>query len=336
MSLHTAWYFDTAIPWFFLLWLGTYITALGLVSKLIPKIGLPAGLLLAYVVCRCIFWIENFGASPPQLFHYTYATYAAKTLVECLAIVLGVLFFEKQILKLIPWASLVTSICVWCGFNGAFGAPSLGTAFIALSGPLAGPWIALVGLSAIATHHGSTALLILATQVFVQIGRTRKKAYGPWIAFALVALGGLAYFHSHGPLLDGDERIRAWMRYLTFWKDQGWEAWVFGMGPGSFMWHSLTIDEFKAPMFLCMHSDWLQMLFEYGGVGLFLACLVVGHAIKKAWGDIPLLASILGAVAFAVTYHPLRFFPSAIVVAFIFKRALVQDEIDFGAADGTR
>ncbi len=103
---------------------------------------------------------------------------------------------------------------------------------------------------------------------------------------------------------------------------------IAGVGPGSFMWCSLLIDKFKEPMFLQMHSDWLQLAFEEGIVGILLVIATVLIAVKRALSNKRVLMGIAGASVFALTYHPLRFFPSAIMLALIFSEALVIQKVE--------
>lgn len=117
----------------------------------------------------------------------------------------------------------------------------------------------------------------------------------------------------------GTGRLETYKEAMGFWATS-WKWVTLGVGPGTYMWYALISRHFVlAPnYFIQMHSDWLQILWELGAVGLSLSLLAFGKAIQNAWNNIPVLCGLMGSAAFAMTYHPLRFFPSALLVSTIF------------------
>ncbi len=245
---------------------------------------------------------------------------AGQTFAEAVLIPLAVLVYPKQILKCIPYVVGLEIFLLWLMNKGLMMAPSFDTAFIALCLPLVSPWLWVPAFITIITRHGSTALTIIAAQVFSYLLLKRKFKH---IIAGSMSMEALIWIKSDF-LLGFHDRFEAWTRFMKFWAETP-NRIAFGHGPGSFMWSSLVIDGFKAPVFLAMHSDWLQITFDLGLIGLIL-CLA--FTLETAWKRRN-LASLLGAVTFGMTYHPLRFLPSAVVTALIFRLASVEQEVDF-------
>lgn len=271
-------------------------------------------LLLLYVLVYSLFMFEHpntrFGA-----YSTAYQLTAAQSFVETCIVLVTAMYCRGYIIHLLLYVVGFELVCIWLGYGGLLLAPSFDLAFCALAATLLPPYVWWLVLFTCLTHHGSTALLILAAQLLAVTIRYKDKKYLILFILSVLGLLSVAYFHSHGPLLDGTERLQKYTQYMKFWAAKP-EWIIFGVGPGSFMWTSLLIDDFKTNAFLQMHSDWLQILWEYGVVGFTLMVTVFIGAVKRAhkseWG------AIFGCAAFGLTYHPLRFFPSALLIAVIF------------------
>lgn len=283
------------------------------------KFDFPTALTV-YVLSYCVY-ISEFPNLSFGEWHTAFQASAGQTFIEVSLVILGVLTAPKWVMKLIPWLAAVETILVLGNGYGLMVAPSFDTALIALCTPFLPFWLSAAGIAVIITHHGSTALLILGAQLLAYLFKNRRD----WVlgAVSVPLLLAIGYSHHHGAFFDGGERILAWKRFMTFWASD-WHFITFGVGPGSFMWCSLLIDQFKAPMFLQMHSDWLQILFEYGVIGFFLAVGTMVGAIRLAWNDRKILPALFGVCAFGLSYHPLRFFPSAFMIMLTIKEAFLS------------
>lgn len=333
--------------WRLTIFWGLIFCALLLVRKVLAQIGWVATLFLGYAFVFALY-ITEYPNLPYGAYNKIFQTTAGQALFELSFITLTLFMVRKKWLwVLIPPLLVAIEIpLLWIQKYGIMIAPSFDTALLALCIPFVEWWLVVPAVITILFHHGSTALMMLATYALI-LG-LRTKTYRIVTYLALPVCAAAAYFHSHGPWLDGLERLRVWGHYMERWAGWGgsignvyghhwgvlkvalescdWKTIFLGAGPGSFMWFSLMIDNYKPPMFLHMHSDWLQILFELGVVGLVLALGTFGVALKKAWRDTPLLMGVVGTAAFALTYHPLRFFPSAFLVAMIFAKALTKRE----------
>lgn len=150
-----------------------------------------------------------------------------------------------------------------------------------------------------------------------------KPKHIKWLLPLILGVGAALIVQKSGVVLGKAERLEHWRRYMAFWGANPRDI-ILGFGTGSFMWLSLLVDKFTPPMFLHMHSDWLQILFEQGVVGLALCLGVVVSAAYRVWSSPKLLAGVLGVCAFGLTYHPLRFAPSALVVCLILNEAFKE------------
>jgi hypothetical protein len=278
--------------------------------------------LWAYVLISALYILE-FPSLPFAPYTLAFQATAGQTLAEVLIIPLFAILISDstvvQIINAFKWIIMYEIMRVWIQKDGLLIAPSFDTALIALYLPFAGLWLKIASIATIATHHGSTALVIILAQLAAL--SLKERGYLKWLFAAIPALATAAYIHHHGPWLDGIERIDKWKKYMNVWL-QNPRFIALGSGPGTFMWIGLLIDEFKPPLFLAMHNDWLQMLFEIGIIGTLLVIMVIRKTIINCWEDTRVLCAVFGCIAFAATYHPLRFFPSAFLIALIFRLAL--------------
>ena len=305
-------------------WMTTFFIAISLTivfasaqwDHLLPR---SVMFLALYVAIEALFVLEwpamHFGPYTPN-----YQATAGQVLVELFFVPIGAWLFRDQIEKYLAYPALFACLCTWMGRPGLLNAPSFNSAFAAAALPFI-PWqAALIVIVTVVSHHGSTALMILGAQMFALAIRNNDRF--SWVTFSMVSVVAafFAYRHS-GVMFDGGERLEKYCEFFRFWAKE--PRWIIaGVGPGSFIWTSLMIDNFKPHhLFMQMHSDWLQILWEEGLAGLGLTLWVVIAAVKRAWNDTNCLAGIFGIVAFALTYHPIRFYPTALLTAFIFLRA---------------
>lgn len=284
------------------------------------KLPFSAKCLLGYVLLWALYILE-YPAEHFGLFTRAFQATAGQTFVEILFVPIAALIFRKGIGKILPLIALFSCLCVWFTWPGLLNAPSFNSGLAALCAPFVSWWVAWVIVITAITHHGSTALLILCAQISAHFIRVRKlKNFAVFLSILTLAYV-IAQYHQDGGLFNGSGRLGKYIQYMTFWKKE-WR-WIFlGIGPGTFMWTSLMLDQFKAPLFLQLHSDFLQIIFELGLVGLGLCVWVFIHAIRKAWGNVQVLAGLFGCAAFTLTYMPCRYFPSALIIAWIFWRAI--------------
>lgn len=267
----------------------------------------------AYLSIWALYLLEYPGGQYGQ-FNLAYKATAGQALAEFLFPLAAVLSLRRAgtawVLRAFRWVIVAHIILVWGNVGDL--AQSMNTALIALYIPFAPPWLVGASLLTIFTHHGSTAQMIVIAYALLAF---------PKLWWCVVpGILGVAYFHSNGPWLDGSDRLLHWQKYMTWWA-QDWRQVLVGTGPGSFQWLAPSIDEWQGPLFLFMHNDWLQILFELGVIGLALAVRFIYKALRHSISREE-RAAIIGACVFACTYSPLRFFLPAFLIALIFNRTI--------------
>lgn len=298
--------------------------------KYLKKTSWPLFLLFSYVAIFALYIVEypelRYGA-----LNKAYEATAGKTLSEILLITLAITSIKekKWFYRLISLTVLFEIISVWYCYKGLLRWASFDNALIALCLPFMHWTLILPSLITILSHHGATAILIAFVQLFIFIFRTRK--YYLWFFTPLLPI---AYYFKNELMLGSHSRIEAYQKYMDFFfyepwripfvleKKLNWSILPFGIGPGSFTWTGMMINNFQDPIFFHLHSDWLQILFETGFIAFFLCIIVSAQAIKRSWNNTRVLCGVFGSIVFAMTYHPFRFFPSALMIAFIFWEAL--------------
>jgi len=203
---------------------------------------------------------------------------------------------------------------------GFFNAHSFDAAMIVQLMPFAPPLLILVFMVMVfSAPNGATAFLMLSSYGLALALHVRRFRWHLVFAVGLGILGA-AFFLPFVHGFNSTGRIPAWIRFFNWWQDNA--SYLFGTGTGSFLWIGPYIDEFKGNVFLQMHNDWLQVLFEGGFVGLGLAAASWFYLLYHSWSRPRLFLATVGLGVFALTYHPLRFFPSALFIAFLIREVI--------------
>lgn len=142
---------------------------------------------------------------------------------------------------------------------------------------------------------------------------------GSWSFFlgAGVVLCIAAFFVVPSEFFNTWGRERAWLTYMTWWKDNAPSLW--GTGLGTLEAFSASIEGKTTDLYTWLHNDYLQVLFETGVIGLVLALVVWGRAIWRARRDALLFASLSAASIVMMAQFPLRFGLSQLVLAMLVK-----------------
>lgn len=162
-------------------------------------------------------------------------------------------------------------------------------------------WIAIfcsgsslgIGLAALST---SGLMVIHAkTKIFAIIG-----IYGLAGAIGYVLLGG-SLFHSSSRDIIYELSMKWW--------DQNANVWV-GLGPGTttiLLPYIQKINDWsESYLYIYMHSDWLQILFEHGVLGLISALGLFFYLIHRSRHNPYLTLSIVTYGIFMICNFPMR------------------------------
>lgn len=312
--------------WRLALFYGLSICLAVILRHHLKRIGWAAFFLWAYYLYRAL-WLFEYPSWPFLEFNNAFMATAGQSFAEALLIPLTVLMLtDSQVDRAIRWFKFVVLFelgSAWFGYHGLMHMASFGDALAALYLPFAPLWLMALIVVTVLTHHGSTAMTILLAEAIAL--STVLKSLRIGLLLLIPGVYGVARLHQNGAYLDSLERINKYKKYMGFWAGSN-RFMAFGVGPGSFMWCGLLIDKLTPPFFLQMHSDWLQIAFELGLVGIALVVNFLLRTLKKVKGDTRLLAAVLGTVPFAMTYMPLRWFPSMALITLIFRKTLCQKE----------
>lgn len=244
------------------------------------------------------------------------------------ALVSMMIFFTCALnARFLPWlmlffelSSLVNCALLLSNGHGFFNANSMDATFICMVLPLSllcdRPWpiklvfvgIPLITLS-VAPVIGSTAIFVLLTEGLIYLALTNRWKWT--VPLGIILVGGGLYING-ATLYTSHDRTDQWKLLMSWWWDNA-NHWL-GTGSGTFQWLGPAIQNKERDLFVWMHNDYLQVLFEQGLIGLFLMGCMFVVCIKKAWNR-PWLLSAMGGSAFAmVTQFPLRFPLSALFI----------------------
>jgi hypothetical protein len=142
-------------------------------------------------------------------------------------------------------------------------------------------------------------------------------------ALLLAVLGSIAV----GFLLKGryllDPRGRDFIWSLTFAHFRDHLPWSIGGGLGSFYVVGPALaTQGNGPVFVWLHSDWFQTLFEQGIIGFLVVTVMYAHALWRAQKTSDLFPALTAYAAFGVANMPLRYPLSGLLGAFLIRWAL--------------
>lgn len=150
------------------------------------------------------------------------------------------------------------------------------------------------------------------------------------LSFPAVAIAGIfSGVHS----ASGLQRLEAYKTFIGYW--WGHFNTVYGAGAGTFRFlsHDIQVktgfglrgvgENINLEYWPWMHSDWLQVLFEYGTVGLALTLAVffIGLWQLHQKKDHPTFSMLVGLGATAVFNYPLRYFVFGVLGTMALARA---------------
>lgn len=141
----------------------------------------------------------------------------------------------------------------------------------------------------------------------------------------VAAIGGWMVLGSK--LTNSDGRFALWRQVWDFWTANV-NPWI-GSGTGTFELlgpHINVSNGNETLLFIWLHNDWYQILFEQGVVGLTLALTCFGFALYRARRDTAVFATVLTFGFVMLAQMPWRYGPSALFGAFVLRRVLDKKE----------
>ncbi len=182
-------------------------------------------------------------------------------------------------------------------------------------------WVIPIHFAAILYIEGtaSYAILVIHALILTAMLLDRWWQYIPiWSAVT-----GFVCYCAVNPRLTGSRWNVVWREHMVPWYEQA--NAMIGFGPGSFEWISVTLKDHTEGPKMWMHSDGLQVLFEYGIIGFILfitAYLYIGWQLRRR----AYALSTWVALGFGLSlYSPLQFWWVQVLVAMMIRTALSKE-----------
>lgn len=307
-------------------------------------------LFIAYVCAHSIYFLSyhspfsNFGMAYD---HYLQSTAAKGFIFLQLFAVLFVVptRYYKVLRSSLGPIAIVSTISAFATYivtgkaTGIVGATSIDSALIACCLPYL--WrvlkqcelplrIIITALAVIAIFilGGSVALGCLVTIILFSVPVQNWRKYFILSVLSVMTLVATYYFMFDRALFNSSRRFFAYEISLKyFWENVN--VWI-GTGISTYWVYGPLIQDQnkwgKSEYFTFLHSDILQLLFEFGIVGIVLFLLMISGAISRIWqGKRYLLAPIMAYLVFMTFYYPLHSFLTAFVGAIIYRDTLERE-----------
>ncbi len=306
-------------------------------------LGKSYALALLYSLASAIWIFQNPKEAWPGLQAQIDGSSANAAVVLLLISAVVAYFREDDVwnfFKWCYWIVLLNCLSVIAIGHGIFNAGSMDTAVAALFVPAAiqsrrgfqfrryQGWLpAVVLLGAIAANRGATAFAMLFVMGLVQFFYSKRK--GLVLAFCAVVLAGgisvmlFRHVHTDDRALWNwtSGRIQNWQEMFAWWGPHA--NHYLGTGTGTYVWISpaITLNSRHDFIFLWMHNEYLQALFEQGFIGLSLFLLVGVSALVKSASNQWLFTTFAGLSVFCLTQYPFRFFLTQFVIVCLVRLA---------------
>jgi hypothetical protein len=145
------------------------------------------------------------------------------------------------------------------------------------------------------------------------------------LSLAVLASFAVGFLLKGRYLLDPRGRDFVWSLAFAHFRDH--LPWSVGGGLGSFYVVGPALSSHaNAPVFVWLHSDWFQTLFEQGVIGFVLVAAMYAHALWQTRKTSDLFPTLTAYAAFGVANMPLRYPLSGLLGAFLIRWALEKSE----------
>lgn len=153
-------------------------------------------------------------------------------------------------------------------------------------------------------HSGSATGMVTIFAMILGYAFYSKQLIRAFVAMSVVL--PIAVLMQGKSLITSDGRIAGWSAYLSWWWDK-MPIWT-GTGISTFEGVSTYIPNLKFnEVFIWLHNDWLQILFDGGIIGLTLVLIFYIHSLNLAKKNLPVLLGLIGLGTCMLTYSPMHF-----------------------------
>jgi hypothetical protein len=177
-----------------------------------------------------------------------------------------------------------------------------------------------VPVTAMVMRAGTTCFITLAV-VFLAYAIATGFVELIGLVLMAIAVGVWANMNSGLNFITPGGRFEEWTRLMKWWWENA-NMW-FGTGTGSFEWLAPTeqVKQSASEVYLFMHNDYLQAIFEQGFVGFFLYGVLAVYCVKYSWRRPWLFAAFAGLAVIMLTFYPFRFIASELLILCFLREA---------------
>lgn len=322
--------------------IGLIVMSIGFAAIIARRFGPAAGCLLAYLFINSALMFQN----PTETWDKLQVLIDSKAgigfatlsiLISSIAFLPSktVQYVYKALIIFISFDALVVCFNGW----GAFNAGSLDTSMIAVAiimllfrpQQFKSLWtlvLSTVCLIALIWQKGSTAYFVLAGGLSSYFLARANLSRNPYLLLSCIPIISLIF--GLGVFTTGDQFLNPWDRFVE-WKRLFEWFWsnanlVVGTGMGSFEVIGPVVQQAAGvkKVFLFMHNDWLQILFEFGILGAILTLWVCADALWRARKEPWLFATLCAFGIAMIPQFPLRFSASQILIVLLLRTALLR------------
>lgn len=177
--------------------------------------------------------------------------------------------------------------------------------------------LVVIPVCALVVTPGSTAFFVLmfGTGSYFLIRKEWEKFV---MLFAAMFISG--FMVNAENIVSHSGRIDQWELLMKWWYENSSILW--GTGTGTFQWLGPLVQNKTTNLFIWMHNEYLQILFEQGAIGLLLTCALVFVCLKRSFKVPWLFAVNVGFMMAMLTQFPLRFLTTQILALFLIRTSL--------------
>ncbi len=274
------------------------------------KINKTASVLMGYVLIRGVF---AFSSNPELGQSFTGALSFGSSILLCGLFVWAPRSHVAKVLVILEAVAVIDALLVLKFGFGIFNARTMDTTFLSIMTPVIlrrrFMGILTIGLFLYVIYSYGEVMAWSTLIGATMAGLFLKVRWAFWLALAASPMAVLKVY----TLVDKGSRPREWVHLMNWWWDHA-NVWV-GTGPGSFEWLGPWI-EIKAGMtndlYMSMHNDHLQLIFEYGFVGYVLFATLFAQALWSSRREVWLFASLVGFSVAMIGYFPVQYMASQV------------------------
>lgn len=241
-----------------------------------------------------------------------------------LCIPIGVMLFKNKVLNWIKAGLILNASHVMAFGYGVFNAGTFDAGVMAACLPLFASRsykklnfiMGLFVLASVISTRSATGAVVLFVVLISYMSIWKSYFYA---AGAAIASLGVSFLLQGEELTNDGGRLVAWKNYFIWWMNQS--NIFFGTGISTFDSICSFIDNGTGLLFVYAHNDYLQLLIDGGIIAVVLFSVYYLSILFKIRKNPVLFSCLAGFGACGLTYAPMHFVASQIIVCYLLIKA---------------